>query len=98
VPSQWKQETIIPILKKDKDPRDIKNYRPPSLSRLVAKPIMRMVARSTNYDLEISIILAGEQARFRQYISTQQHVAMFSQNIKDALLQRKYLKCCGFLL
>jgi hypothetical protein len=25
-------------------------------------------------------------------------VAMFSQNIKGVLLQRKYLKCCGFLL
>jgi len=46
-----------------------------------------------NYDLETSIILAGEQAGFRQYSPTQQHVAMFSQNIKDALLQRKYLKC-----
>jgi hypothetical protein len=60
---------------------------------------MRMVARSMNYDLETSIILAGEQAGFRQYSSsTQQHVASFSQNIKYALLQSKYLKCCGFLL
>jgi len=38
-----------------------------------------------NYDLETSIILAGEQAGFRQYSSTQQHVAMVSRNIKDAL-------------
>jgi len=85
VPSQRKQETIIPILKKDKNPRDIKNYThtplslslPPSLSltRLVAKPIVRMVARSMNYELETIIILAGEQAGFRQYSSTEQHVA-----------------------
>ena len=50
-----------------------------------------MVARSMNYDLETSVILAGEQAGFRQYSSTQQHVAMFSHNIKDVLVQRKYL-------
>jgi len=57
-----------------------------------------MVARSMNYKLKTSIILAGKQAGFRQYSSTQRREAMFSQNIKDALLQRKYLKCCGFLL
>jgi hypothetical protein len=50
---------------------------------------MRMVARSMNYDLETSVILAGEQAGFRQYSSTQQHVAMFSQNIKDVLFTKE---------
>jgi len=34
-----------------------------------------MVARSMNYELETIIILAGEQAGFRQYSSTEQHVA-----------------------
>jgi hypothetical protein len=43
---------------------------------------MRMVARSMNYNVETSVILAGEQAGFRQYSSTQQHVAMFSQTLK----------------
>jgi len=32
LPSQWKQETIIPILKKDKGLQDITNYRDLSLS------------------------------------------------------------------
>ena len=45
---------------------------------------MRMVARRMNCDLETTFILADEQVGFRQFSSTQQHVPMFNQNIKDA--------------
>jgi hypothetical protein len=57
---------------------------------------MRMVVRNMNYDLETSVILAGEQAGFRQYSSTQHHVAMFSQNIQMSFYKRNILNALVF--
>jgi hypothetical protein len=93
---EWLEHTTLGTLKTTDTPPPLSRTR--THTRLVAKAVVRMVARSMNYKLETSIILASKQAGFRQYSSTQRHVAMFSQNIKGVLLQRKYLKCCGFLL
>ncbi|GIY05277.1 uncharacterized protein CDAR_203401 [Caerostris darwini] len=42
VPSLWRKAIIIPIHKKDKNPEEISNYRPISLTSLMSKTIERM--------------------------------------------------------
>jgi hypothetical protein len=65
--------------------RTLKTIALPLSKRFVAKTMERMVARRMNCYLETNNILADEQVGFRRYRSTNLHVAMFSQHIKDAL-------------
>ena len=85
VPAQWKKATVIPVLKKYKPHGDISNYRPISLTSIVAKTMERMVNNRLNWYLETNNLIHHAQAGFRQHRSTEQQVAIFSQHIKDSL-------------
>ena len=84
-PSQWKKAIIIPILKKGKDPSQIRNYRPISLTSILGKVMEKMINKRLNWYFERYGIIGNEQAGFRIKRSTSQQVAKLSQNIKDAL-------------
>ncbi|VDO11960.1 unnamed protein product [Rodentolepis nana] len=85
VPNQWKVAIVIPVLKKGKDPSNFDNYRPISFTSIVAKLMERMVNRRLTWFLETNNNLTNEQVGFRPQKPTNQQLATFSQNIKDAL-------------
>ncbi|VDO10343.1 unnamed protein product [Rodentolepis nana] len=91
VPNQWKVAIVIPVLRKGKDPSNFDNYRPISLTSVLAKLMERMVNRRLTWFLETNNILRSEQAGFRPQRSTNQQVATLSQHIKDALDARNTL-------
>ena len=43
IPKSWKEATVIPILKPDKDHTDPTNYRPISLTSCIYKTMERMI-------------------------------------------------------
>ncbi|GIY90844.1 putative RNA-directed DNA polymerase from transposon BS [Caerostris darwini] len=91
VPSLWRKAIIIPVHKKNKNPEEISNYRPISLTNLMNKTMERMVYNRLNWYLEYHSLLVEEQAGFRKFKSTAHHVALFSQAIKDALDSKQVL-------
>ncbi|VDO13809.1 unnamed protein product [Rodentolepis nana] len=91
VPNQWKVAIVIPVIKKGKDPSNFENYRPISLTSVLAKLMERMVNRRLTWFLETNNILRSEQAGFRPQSSSNQQVATFSQHMKDALDARNTL-------
>lgn len=70
-----KRATIIPILKSGKDPKDIKSFRPVSLTSPVAKTLESCLATRMAAWAEEKEVLPREQAGFRAGRSSEEAVA-----------------------
>nr|CDS29882.1 pol protein [Hymenolepis microstoma]CUU98439.1 pol protein [Hymenolepis microstoma] len=90
-PTQWKVDIIIPILKKGKDSNNFDNYRPISLTSMLAKLMEGMVDTRLAWFLETNNSLGNDQSNFRPQKSTNQQMATLSQHTKDALDARNTL-------
>jgi len=91
VPTLWKKAIVVPLLKTGKDPKSTACYRSISLTSTIGKSTERMINTRLNWLLEINNIMANEQAGFRIHRSTIEHIAKFSQFIKDALDNKRIL-------
>ena len=67
LPQIWREATMIPILKKGKDPKKANSYRLVSLTSCVVKTMERIVNERLKWYLETENPLAPEQAGFRQF-------------------------------
>ena len=83
LPKSWKNAYIAPILKKDKDPKEPKSYRPISLTSCVGKVCERMINRRLYWWLEHTGILTEYQAGFRTNSRTEDQLFRLCQNIQD---------------
>ena len=88
-PQIWQEATMIPILKKGKDPKKANSYRPVSLTSCVVKTMERIVNERLKCYLETENLLAPEQAGFRQFRSTEDQATYLSQEIEDAFQEQK---------
>ena len=80
---------MIPILKKEKDPKKANSYRPVSLTSCTVKTMERIVNERLKWSLETEDLLAPEQAGVRQFRSTEDQATYLSQEIEDAFQEQK---------
>ena len=92
MPSLWKKAIVVPVLKSGKDPKKTASYRPISLISIMGKSMERIINNRLNWLLETNNVIANKQAGFRIHRSTSEHIAKFSQCIKDALDDKCQLK------
>ena len=83
LPKMWKNAYVVPILKKDKDPRNPESYRPISLTSCIGKVAERMVNRRLYWWLETSGLLCEEQAGFRTGSRTEDQLFTLCQKVQD---------------
>ncbi|GIY94040.1 putative RNA-directed DNA polymerase from transposon BS [Caerostris extrusa] len=91
VPAQWKRAVVIPILKKNKDPKQLSSYRPISLTSILGKTTEKLILNRLNWYLEDRNLIVNEQAGFRKNRSTTDQVTYLIQIVKDALDNRNIL-------
>jgi hypothetical protein len=84
--------TVVPVLKTGRDPKNTASYRPISLTSTIGKSMEGIINTGLNRLLETNNIIANKQAGFRIHRSTSEHIAKFSQYIKDALNNKCILK------
>ncbi|KAK7101444.1 hypothetical protein V1264_019826 [Littorina saxatilis] len=89
VPTSWKVALIRPIPKKGKDKRDPSSYRPISLLSCVGKLLERIVNKRLLSLLESRSFLAPTQTGYRQHRSTEDQLALLTQEIEDAFQEKK---------
>ena len=89
LPQIWREATMIPILKKGKDPKKASSYRPISLTSCVVKTMERVVNERLRWYLETANLLAPEQAGFRQFRCTEDQATYLSQEVEDAFQEQK---------
>ena len=96
VPQIWKDALMIPLHKKGKDKSKALSYRPISLTSCVCKTMERTINNRLQWYLEKEMLIAPEQAGFRQYRSTEDQTTHLTQVIEDAF-QRKKVVLASFI-
>ena len=89
VPTIWKEAVIRPIPKKGKDKRDPSSYHPISLLSCVGKLLERIINKRLIWHLESNSVLASTQRGYRQFRSTEDQLALLTQDIEDAFQEKK---------
>ena len=89
VPTMWREAVIRPIPKKGKDKRDPSSYRPISLLSCVGKLLERIINKRLIWHLESNSVLASTQIGYRQFRSTEDQLALLTQDIEDAFQEKK---------
>lgn len=93
-PKKWKVAKVIPILKKDKDPRTVSSYRPISLLPNLGKVFEILINKSITHHTEKNQIVPNEQFGFRNKSSTTHAITKFSSDASEALSRNKFLAAC----
>ena len=88
-PSAWKEAIVIPILKKEKDPKKKTSYRPVSLLSSLGKTLERMVNKRLMWHLEINNVTTKEQTAFRKNRNTEDQLIYLSQSVENAFQEKK---------
>ena len=90
-PEDWKFAHIIPILKKDKDPFDVKSYRPISLTSCLCKLLDRILNKRLVWYLESNNYLHKSQTGSRKGRSTIDNLLMLESEVHNAFLDKMLL-------
>ena len=91
IPKSWKEATIIPIPKPDKDHTDPSNYRPIALTSCVCKTMERMINDRLTSFVESNNIITNFQSGFRHQRSTNDHLVRLETFIREAFIKKEHL-------
>ena len=87
LPEQWKEATIIPLLKPNKDPNNPQSYRPISLTSAICKTMETMVNNRAKKILDNKI--SDTQSGFRNNRSTIDQLTRLESAIREGQLTNK---------
>ena len=96
IPSSWKEATVVPIPKPNKDLADPTNYRPIALTSCLCRTMERMVNERLVWVLEYKKLLSKFQCGFRKDHSTLDHLVRFEHFIREAFARKKQVLAVFF--
>ena len=82
-PQAWRTATIVPFLKKEKDPQAVSSYRPIALMSTIGKLLERLIVNRLSWWLEAKLLLSPWQAGFRKRRCTTDQCLRLSQFVSD---------------
>lgn len=95
-PDKWKNATIIPLLKPNKDPLKPESYRPISLTCCLGKLLEKMINYRLVWCLEKRNLLSEYQMGSRKYRSTVDHLVFLENAVQNSFLNRSHLVAIFF--
>jgi hypothetical protein len=87
-PDEWRKSFLIPILKKGKDPKNPKNYRPIALTNCLCKLLEKIITKRLLWYLENNNLLSLFQRNNRCTLDNLTYLESF---IMEAFADREYL-------
>lgn len=89
VPSDWKTQYVVPILKPYKDANSVDAYRPISLTSCFAKCFETMLKNRLEWFIESNLLIPGYQFGFRKGKSSIYNLACLLGDIKNNFTNNK---------
>ena len=96
-PEVWKTAHLVPVLKKGNDMTNLSSYRPISLLSCVGKLMESVITRHLTWFLETNIF-SPTQTGYRQHRSTEDQLALLSQDIENSFQEKQKLLAVFFHL
>ncbi|KAL5007718.1 hypothetical protein ScPMuIL_016524, partial [Solemya velum] len=90
-PPSWREATIIPIPKPDKDHSSPTNYRPIALTSCICKTMERMINDRLVWYLESNKLLTNIQCGFKSQRSTTDHLVRLETFIREAFIRKEHV-------
>lgn len=84
IPSNWKSQIIIPILKPNKDPSSASSYRPIALSSVLLKICEQLIKNRLEWYVESNGLLSASQFGFRRNRSSIDNISLLTTDIRLA--------------
>ena len=88
IPKSWKEATVIPIPKHDKDHT---TYTPIALTSCICKTMERIINDRLTWLLEANNIITDYQSGFRRHRSTNDHLVRLETFIREAFIKKEHL-------
>ena len=85
----WKEAIIIPLLKEEKDPKDVRSYRPVDLTNILSKIFERMINKRLFWYLEKEKKIHDRQFGFRKQTSTIVAISKITTKILDGFRRKE---------
>ena len=95
-PPSWREATVVPIPKPNRDLSNPSNYRPIALTSCLCKTMERMVNSRLVYILETKGLIAETQCGFRKDHSTSDHLVRFETFVRSALSRKNQVLAIFF--
>ena len=89
-PSAWREATVIPILKQDKEGSDPLHYRPIALTSCVCKLMERMVNERLVWFLESTGFFDSAQCGFRRNRCTTDHLISLDTAVRRSFASKQH--------
>ena len=96
VPEVWKTAHLVPVLKKRKDKTNPSSYRPIFLLSCVGRLMERVITRRLTWFLEINNVFSLSQTGYRQHRSTEDQLALLTQDIENSFQEKRKLTAVFF--
>lgn len=93
-PKAWKKSKIIPIAKKDKNPKLPSSYRPISLTPNLSKLLEILIDKHVQLFTHINKVMPNEQFGFQNNLSTCHAVNAVVENINEHLHNKQVVGAC----
>ena len=90
-PQEWREATVIPLPKPEKEHSDPNNYRPISLTSCICKLVERMVNNRLMWYLESENLLSKWQCGARKNRSTLDQLVRLDTYIREALAKHQHV-------
>ena len=91
IPPSWKSQTIIPILKPNKNPSDACSYRPIALSPTLLKIAEHLIKNRLEWFIESKGLLANSQFGFRKGRGTMDSISILTTDIRLSFSRNEFL-------
>ena len=96
IPPTWKEATVVPIPKPNRDTSDPTNYRPIALTSCLCKTMERLVNSRLTWELESKNLLSKTQCGFRKQHSTLDHLVRLESFIREAFARKRQVLAVFF--
>lgn len=96
IPSDWKKDCLVPILKQGKTEHEPDSYRPIALTSCIGKIFEQLLKQRLEFFVEKYCILPNSQFGFRKGRSAQESISHLQLDIYNAVSCKRKLACIFF--
>jgi hypothetical protein len=96
IPVEWRTSIVTMLVKKGADTKNVKSYRPISVTSCIARLFERLILKRLQKFLGENHVIIDQQSGFRSHRQTKDNLLFLGQKVKEAFQQSRSVLCVFF--